>query len=505
MEPEGVSGYIGGVLQFSACHIPTQRTVLSLMNLPRLSFRPSAGTMVLAIILTCQLMIVLDASIIITALPEIHTDLGFSSTGLAWVQNAYVLTFGGLLLLGARAGDLLGRRRVFMAGLSLFTAASLLGGLAQSETWLLGARALQGVGAAIAAPSTLALLTTTFAEGAERGKAIAWYSSASAAGRQHRRAARRPADRPALLALRPVHQRPDWAGRHRAGSPLPPGHRAAARPLRPGRSGHVGAGHDGDRLRLHHAPPPMAGATASTLLAFASGAVLLFAFLRIELRVEQPITPLRLFADRTRSGAYVARLLTVAGMFSMFFFLTQFLQGVLGYSPLEAGVAFLPMTLVIFGLVRVVPRAVARIGDMPVLVGGLALALGGMAWLSQVTPETTYFPGIALPLLMMGFGMGSAFTPLTSAGVAGVGQADAGAASGLVNVAHQVGGAIGISVLVTVFAGAGGRNGSQHDVAHALGVAMTGSAAALAMALAVVVGVMWRPSVAPAGEPAEAR
>src|SRR5690349_17338437 len=148
----------------------------------RLLNRPGNPKFVLAIILTVQLMIVLDASIVITALPEIHTDLGFSPTGLSWVQNAYILTFGGLLLLGARAGDLLGRRRVFVAGLSLFIGASLLGGFAQSEAWLLGARALQGIGAAIAAPSTLALLTTTFAEGGARTRAISMYSSASAAG-----------------------------------------------------------------------------------------------------------------------------------------------------------------------------------------------------------------------------------------------------------------------------------------------------------------------------------
>ena len=146
------------------------------------SSRPGNPTIVLAIVLTVQLMIVLDASIVITALPQIHTDLGFSPTGLSWVQNAYTLTFGGLLLLGARLGDLLGRRRVFVAGLSLFVGASLLGGFAQSEAWLLGARALQGIGAAIAAPSTLALLTTTFAEGSARTRAISMYSSASAAG-----------------------------------------------------------------------------------------------------------------------------------------------------------------------------------------------------------------------------------------------------------------------------------------------------------------------------------
>lgn len=474
------------------------------MNLFRLSLRPGPGTLVLAIILTCQLMIVLDASVIITALPEIHSELGFSSTSLAWVQNAYVLTFGGLLLLGARAGDLLGRRRVFIGGLSLFTAASLLGGLAQSEAWLLGARALQGVGAAIAAPSTLALLTTTFAEGAERTKAIAWYSSASAAGASI-----------GVLLGGLLTDLLSWRYGLFVNVPIGIVVIALAPRRLPGtapRHGH---------FDLSGAATSVLGMTAIvygfisaasegwgdrvTLLAFAAGVLLLATFLRSELRAEQPITPLRLFASRTRSGAYVARMLTVGGMFSMFFFLTQFLQGVRGYSPLEAGVAFLPMTLVLFALVRVVPRLAARIGDMPLLTGGLALALAGMAWLSQITPETAFLPGIGVPLLMMGFGIGAAFTPLTSAGIAGVGQADAGAASGLVNVAHQLGGAVGIAVLVTVFAGAGGRNGSVHDLAHALGAAMTGSAVCLALALAVVVAVMWRPSLGTVGEPAEAR
>jgi predicted MFS family arabinose efflux permease len=225
---------------------------------------------------------------------------------------------------------------------------------------------------------------------------------------------------------------------------------------------------------------------------------------RIEWRADQPITPLRLFASRTRSGAYVARILAVGGMFSMFFFLTQFLQGVRGYSPLEAGIAFLPMTLVIFGLVRVVPRVAARVGDMPLLAGGLSLALIGAGWLSQIDAGTQFFPGIGVPLMIMGFGMGTAFTPLTTAGIHDVGDADAGAASGLVNAAHQLGGAIGISVMVTVFAGAGG-DGSPHELAHAIGAALTGSTVAMALALAVAVFVMWRPSIGALSELAGAR
>jgi EmrB/QacA subfamily drug resistance transporter len=449
-------------------------------------------------------MIVLDASIVITALPEIHSSLGFSSTGLSWVQNAYILTFGGLLLLGARVGDLLGRRRVFVFGLGLFTAASLLGGLAQSEAWLLSARAIQGIGAAIAAPSTLALLTTTFHEGAERTRAVAMYASASAAGAsigvllgglltdllswRWGLFINVPIGI-VLIALSPRYL-PDTEPRH--------GHfdLAGAAACVSGMTaivyGFIRAAADG-------------WGNSVTVLAFAAGLLLVAAFVRIELRAEQPITPLRLFASRTRSGAYAARILAVGGMFSMFFFLTQFLQGVRGYSPLEAGIAFLPMTLVIFALVRVVPRVAARVGDMPLLVGGLTLALIGAGWLSQIDAGTGYFPGIGVPLMIMGIGMGTAFTPLTSAGIAGVGDADAGAASGLINVAHQLGGAVGISVMVTVFAGAGGRNGSPHELAHAIGAAFAGSTVCMALALAIAVTVMWRPSIGAVSELAGAR
>ena len=459
--------------------------------------RPSNATFVLAIILTCQLMIVLDASIVITALPEIHTDLGFSSTGLSWVQNAYALTFGGLLLLGARAGDLLGRRRVFMAGLTLFTAASLLGGLAQSSSWLLVARALQGAGAAIAAPSTLALLTTTFAEGRERTRAIAMYSSASAAGAsigvllgglltdlfswRWGLFINVPIGI-AIVSLAPRYL-PDTEPRH--------GHfdLAGAATSVSGMTvivyGFIRAASAGWGDRI-------------TVAAFTAGLMLLASFVVIERRAEQPITPLRLFSSRRRNGAYAARMLTVAGMFSMFFFLTQYLQGVRGYSPLQAGIAFLPMTLVLFALVRVIPRVAARIGDLPLLMGGLLLDLTGMAWLSQLGADTAFMPGIGVPLLIMGVGMGAAFTPLTTAGIAGVAQADAGAASGLVNVAHQLGGAIGVAVLVTVFEGAGGEG----DLAHAVSTALTGSVVCVAIALAIVVVVMWQPWVVVLRRPA---
>jgi len=462
-----------------------------LLRLSPLRIAPS--TVVLGLILTVQLMIVLDASIVITALPAVEHDLGFSPTGLSWVQNAYVLTFGGLLLLGARAGDLLGRRRVFMAGLGLFTAASLVGGLAQSEAWLLTARAVQGVGAAIAAPSTLALLTTTFAEGDARTRAVALYASASAAGGSV-----------GLLLGGLLTDLVSW--RYGLFINVPIGLTVIALaprflPDTEPRHGHfdlAGAATSVTSMTaivygfIRAATDGWGG--GGTVLAFAGGVLLLAAFLLIERRAEQPITPLRLFASRTRVGAYAARMLAVAGMFSLFFFLTQYLQGVRGYSPLEAGVAFLPMTLVLFALVRVVPRLATRLGELPLMAGGLLLAATGAAWISQIDPDTAFFPGIGVPLLIMGAGMAAAFTTLTTAAIAGVGDGDAGAASGLVNVAHQLGGAIGVAVLVTVFAGAGGDGGSAAQFAHALGAALTGSAACLGLALIVVVGVMWRPA-----------
>jgi predicted MFS family arabinose efflux permease len=229
-----------------------------------------------------------------------------------------------------------------------------------------------------------------------------------------------------------------------------------------------------------------------TVASFSAGIALLVAFIINEMRAEQPITPLRLFASRERSGAYLARVLVVGGMFSMFFFLTQFLQGVLGYNPLQAGLAFLPMTAVMFSMVQVVPRLTARVGAMPVLLGGLTLALTGMLWISRLSDTTEFFPAIAVPLVLLGSGMGMALTPLTGAGIAGVAADDAGAASGVVNVAQQLGGSLGLGILVTVFAGAERADGgsSTHALAHAVSSALTGSAILLALALTVVLTVM---------------
>ena len=469
--------------------------------------RPPNAAAVLGIILACYLMIVLDISVIIAALPKIHDALHFSSTGLSWVQNAYTLTFGGLLLLGARAGDLLGRRRMLVSGIAVFTAASLAGGLAPSAEWLLAARAVQGIGAAIAAPSTLALLTTTFREGQARTRAIAYYSAVAGGGGS------------VGLVLGGVLT--DWLSwRWGLFINVPVGITVillAPRYL-PETERRTG------RFDLMGAVTSTLGMTAlvygfvraasdgwtdgGTLASFAAAAVLLAAFGLNETRAEQPITPLHLFADRQRSGAYAARVLVTGGIFSTFFFLTQFLQGVCGYSALQAGLAFLPMTAVMFAMGRAVPMLTPRFGSSRLLVGGLSLAVAGIAWLSRVSDGMHYFPGIAVPLALLGIGVGMAFTPLTAAGIAGVAPADAGAASGLLNVSQQLGGSLGLGILITVFAsasrsaadhpltGASAHAEASHELAHAVGSSLTGSAVLLSLALAVAVLVMRRPPTA---------
>jgi EmrB/QacA subfamily drug resistance transporter len=409
---------------------------------------------VLAIILAGYLMIVLDISIVITALPKIQHSLGFSATGLSWVQNAYTLVFGGLLLLGARAGDMLGRRRMFLAGLAVFSAASLAIGMAQSAAWLLAARAMQGVGAAILAPSTLALLSTGFAEGPARTRALSWYAATAGVG--------------ASVGLVLGGVLADWVS-WRVGFfinvPLGLALMLAARrhiaetAARQGNFDLAGAftstfGMGALVYGIVRAASAGWGDTL-TIAAVGAGIVLLAVFGLVEARASQPIMPLRLFASRERAGAYAARMLFLGAMMGFWFFTTQFLQGVLGFRPAEAGLAFLPATLPNFAAAIAVPRLTRRLGNGRVLATGLTLALAGMAWLSRASVDSLYLSGVALPMVLIGLGQGLTLGPLTVAGVAGVDAQDAGAASGAVNVAHQLGGSLGLSVLIVVFAAAG--------------------------------------------------
>jgi EmrB/QacA subfamily drug resistance transporter len=457
---------------------------------------------VLAIILASYLMIVLDISIVITALPKIQADLHFSPTALSWVQTAYTLFFGGLLLLGARAGDILGRRRMFIAGLALFTAASLAITLAQSSGWLLAARAVQGIGAAILAPSTLALLSTNFAEGSERTRAVAYYGAVAGIG--------------ASLGLVLGGLLTDWIS-WRAGFfinvPIgiammlaAPRYLAETEP-RPGQldvAGALSSTFGMSALVYGIVRSATAGwSDPITLAALAGGIALLVLLVFNEGRAKQPIMPLRLFASRERSGAYAARILFLGAMMGFWFFLTQYLQRVLGFSPLAAGFAFLPMTVANFAVAVAVPRLTHRFGNAHLLAAGLATTLVGMVWLSRLSADTSYLIGIALPMLLIGAGQGATLSPLTTAGIAGVAPEDAGAASGVVNVAHQLGGSLGLGVLVVVFAAAGSAAlDTRATLAHRIAVSLTGGSAMLALALVLVVALIVRPGRLNAGESA---
>jgi EmrB/QacA subfamily drug resistance transporter len=408
---------------------------------------------VLLLVLTAQLMVVLDATIVNIALPDISTALDFTPTGLSWVINAYTLVFGGLLLLGARAGDILGRRRVFLTGITIFSVASLLGGFASSAALLLAARSLQGVGAALAAPSALALLMTMYPDARERTKAIGYYTAVSIGG-----------SAVGLIAGGMLTQWTTWRWVLFVNVPI--GLAVLAVGLRFLSETTRNKGHF-DLLGAITSTLGMAGlvygfvraASAGwgdpvTVTAFAAGVVLLAAFVAIERRAQSPIVPLRMFADRDRATSYIARLLLVAGVMGMFFFLTQFLQEVLHYSPLVSGLAFLPLTVVLFAASQLSARVLTqRLPAKTVMAGGLTSSTIGLLWLTQLSASSSY-QDLLGPLVLFGLGNGLAFVPLTTTALRGVAPTDAGAASGLVNVMQQVGGALGLAVLVTVFGSA---------------------------------------------------
>lgn len=453
--------------------------------------RTSHQTAVLLVVLISYLMIVLDISIVITGLPKIQTGLGFSTAALSWVQNAYTLAFGGLLLLGARAGDVFGRRRTFVIGLSLFTVASGLIGAAQSPAWLLASRALQGVGAAILAPSTLALLTTSFAEGPERTRAVGYYGAVAGVGASIGLVvggllADLVSWRAGFFINLPIGVALAWGALRYLPETMP----------RPGRFDVAGAllstlGMTGLVYGIVRSATH-GWEDTGTLAAVSGGVALLIALVVNEWRVAEPIMPLRLFAHHERAAAYLARALFLGAMVSFWFFTTQILQALLGYRPAQAGLAFLPTTLPNFAVALAVPRLAARFSYQKILVSGLVFSILGMVGLSRVGVNSSYVLGVAIPMVLIGVGQGLSLAPLTVSGVAGVQPNDAGAASGLVNVAHQLGGSLGLAALVAVFAWA-----SQGMAGHAAFVAGThaafiAGAVLCAIALLVVLSVVVR-------------
>ena len=462
------------------------------------SATPVSKNAILAIILVSYVMIVLDTSIVLTGLPNIRHELGFGDTGLAWVQSAYTLSFGGFMLLAARAGDTFGRRRMLMLGLSLFTVASLAIGLARSPAAMVAARAIQGLGAAILAPSTLALLQTTFAEGRERTRAISLYSAVAGIAASVGLVlggvlAEWLSWRVGFFINLPIGIAMLWAARRFI---------QESEPVK-GRFDVAGAASSTlGMTALVYGLIRSASAgwgDAYTQASLAAGLLLLAAFILIEKHAGQPIMPLRLFASRQRSAAYAARVLFLGAMIGFFFFGTQFLQVVLHLSPSLTGLAFLPMTLVNFMVALRVPALTRRFGNAPLLAAGLAFTLAGMAWLSLAGGDTPYWLGVALPMVLIGAGQGMALSPLTAAGIAGVPKADAGAASGIVNVAHQLGNSLGLAVLVAVAAiGAGARTGVAL-MAHRVTFALSSAAGMLALALLLVLALLVRPERKTAG------
>ena len=454
----------------------------------------------LAIVLGAQLMIILDMTVVNIALPSIAHGLHFTTASLSWVLNAYTLTFGGLLLLGGRAGDILGRRRVFLAGIGLFTVASLAGGLAQSAGWLLAARAAQGAGGAIASPAVLAMITASFAEGRERARALGIYTAVVMGGGSL-----------GLVLGGVITEWVSWrwvlfvnvpigilvavaAPLFLAETARQPGHFDAAGALA-STAGMVSLVYGIIRAAADGWGNPVA------LAAFAAAAALLAGFVWRESRARQPITPLRLFADRRRAGSYLTRLLLVAGMFGMFFFLTQFVQDILGFSPLRAGISFLPMTAALFGVSRLSPRLVSRFRPWTLMVAGMLPVVAGMAWLSRIAPGTGYLAGVLGPMVLIGAGMGVVFVPLTMASLAGVRPSDSGAASSMVNVMQQVGGSLGLAVLVTASSSATGGATGTAAVVHGMSSAFTLAAVFDVLALVVVLTAM-RPGRAHGADPA---
>jgi EmrB/QacA subfamily drug resistance transporter len=413
--------------------------------------RPDQGApqrrlgLALAVIATAQLMVVLDATIVNVALPHIQTALGFSGTNLEWVVNAYALAFGGLLLLGGRSGDLLGRRRIFIFGILLFSLASLLGGFATDQAWLLTARVVQGIGGAFAAPTALSLIAVTFPEGKPRNRAMGVYAAMSVSGAAV-----------GLIAGGLLVQYADWRWVLFVNVPiglvvaalairvLPESDRRRGRFDFPGAiTGSLGLGLL--VYGLSNAATSQNGVShwgdTKVIVSLVASVVLLLAFGFIEVRSKHALVPMRVLRSRDRSGAYLISLCVGTALFGMFFFLTIFVQEVWGYSPLRTGIAYLPMVLTIMAASGIASQLVARIGARPLMLAGSVIATGGLFWLSRINEHSHYVSGLMGPMMVTALGMGLIFVPLSL---------DAGVASSLLNTGQQVGGSIGLAILGTV-------------------------------------------------------
>ncbi len=421
------------------------------MSGPDLS-SPHAKNLALMLLALTQFVVVIDASITNVALPSIGKALDISQDSLSWVVNSYTLVFGGFLLLGGRLADFLGRRRMFMIGMSLFGVASLAGGLAQSEAWLIIARAVQGLGAAIASPAALSIVTTTFAEGSERNRALGIWGAVAGAGGA------------AGVLLGGVLT--EWAGWEWVlfvNVPIA----AFVVWQAPQRLLESREEDESERtLDIPGAVTITAGlallvyglvdadksgwTSTATLLRVAGALALIAAFVVIELRTRRPLVPFSIFRMRTLRGANIVGILTGMSLFSMFFLITLYLQQVLGMSALDAGLAYLPLAIAIILAAGMAGQLVTRVGFKPVMTAGLLFVAVALGWFTQISPDGSYASDVLGPSVVAGIGLGLTFVPVTIAAMSGSKREEAGLASGLINTSQQVGGALGLAILASI-------------------------------------------------------
>src|SRR4051812_9828615 len=427
---------------------------LHLHFLPRGHFMPTSTDwrwLALVLLAAAQFVVVLDASIVNVALPSIGQALHFSQDDLSWVVNAYTLTFGGFLLLGGRMADLIGRRRMFIAGLVLFSGASLAGGLAQSDVWLIAARAVQGLGAALLSPAALSLVTTLFQEGPDRNKAMGVWGAVAGSG--------------GAAGVLLGGMLTEWAGWEwvlfvnvpigLAAALLSPRLLPESRTEGPRHFDIAGAVTVtlGLSLLVYSLVNANSAGWASleTLALLGVAFALIAGFVYIERRTRAPLVPFPgIFRLRSIRGINITALLIAMALFSMFFFISLYMQQVLGFSPLETGVAYLPLAGGIIVSAGLAAQLVTRFGVKPVLVAGLVLTAVGLIWFSPISVGGSYVGDVLFPSIISAFGLGFAFVPMTVAAVAGVEPHEAGLASGLINTSQQVGGALGLAILAAI-------------------------------------------------------
>jgi EmrB/QacA subfamily drug resistance transporter len=448
---------------------------------------------ILVLVCLAQFMVILDATVVNVALPSIQRDLGLSEANLQWIVNAYTLLFGGFLLLGGRAGDLLGRKRLFLAGVVVFTVASLLDGLATSSGMLIGSRALQGLGAAFISPAALSIISTTFAEGKERGKALGIWAAIASGG-----------SAVGLVLGGVLTQAFSWPWIFFINVPV--GIAAFVLSLRlipESTDEHAERSFDvagavtatGGLMVLVFGivkAESYGWGSARTIGAFLVAIILLGAFVVIELRSTAPLVRLSIFRVRSLTAANVVMLLVASGLFAMFFFNSLYIQRVLGYGPLKAGLAFLPFTAGIMVSAGIASQYAAKIGVRVVAGVGMVITTAGLLWLTQIPVHGSYVVDVLAPMLLTSLGMGLVFVVLTLVATTGLDDADQGLASGLFNTSQQIGGALGLAILATLAASRSSGPTQKEALVHGFHWAFAGSAVFVGAALLVLVVLLRR-------------